>query len=249
MSKQSDTAAKAAELNEREVLEYLRAHPQFLAEHPEILEVIVPPDASEGDIIVDFQHYAIRSLQDRVKSVKDHFVDTVESVRDNLSVQSQVHEAVLRIIRARPLDRLLEVLTVDFVQIFHVDVVRLGLESDLADLYESYYPEQHYSGLVFTGTGSIDACFDHHEVLLIPDIDSYGNLLIDGLFDNCRRLAASSVLLKLHLPRLGRQAVLGFGVREKERFHEGQGTELLAFLAHVMAEKLDVCLQDNGVEL
>ena len=238
-----------ARLSEDTVLRYLAEHPDFLTRHPELLEKLVPPARETGEKVADFQHFAIKNLQQRVKRVEGHFVNAVTYARDNLSAQSQVHEAVLQLIRVRGLEALLESLTQDLLSVFDVDVIRLGLESEIADLYESYHPEQHYSGLVFVGAGATDVFFGDKDVLLFADTQKDGGFLIEELFHNCQRLAASCALLRLRLHTLQRDAVIGFGVRVAGRYDANQATDLLGFLAKVIAERLDTCLYDNGVTL
>lgn len=236
-------------LSEASVLRYLQEHPDFLSRHPELFEKLVPPERQTGEKIADFQQYAIKNLQQRVKKVETHFAHAVTYARDNLSAQSQVHEAVLRLMQAQGLEGLLETLTQELLSIFDVDVIRIGLESDIADLYESYHPEQHYSGLVFIGAGAAEAFFGNKQVLLFADTETNGGFLIEELFHNCQRLALSCALLRLPLPSLQREAIIGFGVRIAGRYDASQAVDLLAFLGRVMAERLDACLHDNGIML
>ena len=60
-----DPAAPAAlarelagrEIDARDVLAYLRHHPDFLDEHPEALRLLRPPCREFGEGVVDFQHF------------------------------------------------------------------------------------------------------------------------------------------------------------------------------------------------
>lgn len=249
MAEKEPTRKATARPSEDTVLRYLKENPDFLDRHPEVLDHLVPPALQTGEKIADFQHFAIRNLQQRVKKAESHFVNAITYARDNLSAQSQVHEAVLKLMRARGLEALLETLTQELLSVFDVDVIRLGLESEIADLYESYHPEQHYSGLVFIGAGATEIFFGDKQVLLFADTQNDGGFLMDELFHNCQRLALSCALLRLHLPTLQRDAVIGFGVRTEGRYDASQAVDLLGFLGKVMAERLDTCLYDNGVTL
>lgn len=240
---------KPPRVTEESIVRYLAEHPDFLTRYPELLEHLVPPARESSEKIADFQQFAIKNLQQRVKKVESHFVNAITYARDNLSAQAQVHEAVLTLMRARSLETLLETLTQELLSIFDVDVIRLGLESDIADLYESYHPEQHYSGLIFIGAGAAEVFFGEKDVLLFADTQTDGGFLFDELFHNCQRLALSVALLRLRLPTLQRDAVIGFGVRVAGRYDATQATDLLGFLGKVMAEKLDICLYENGVTL
>jgi uncharacterized protein YigA (DUF484 family) len=246
---EKEPSAKPSRISEDAVLRYLKAHPDFLDRHPELLEHLIPPGQQMGEKVADFQRFAIKNLQQRVKKAESHFVNAITYARDNLSAQAQVHDAVLRMLHARGLEALLETLTQELLSVFDVDVIRLGLESDIADLYESYHPEQHYSGLVFIGAGATEVFFGDKPVLLFADTQAQGGFLIEELFHNCQRLALSCAMLRLTLPRLQRDAVIGFGVRMPGRYDAAQAVDLLSFLSKVMAERLDTCLYENGVTL
>ena len=121
------TAAMATqEIGERDVLEYLRRHPDLLARHPELLATLTLPGRDLGDGIADFQQFQLKNLQASTGALKERYDGLVDFCRDNLSVQTQVHDAVLRLIRARGLSSLLEALTLDLVSLFDVDVDAAG---------------------------------------------------------------------------------------------------------------------------
>ncbi len=249
-SRSTDTPATGTgeQMTEKMVLDYLQRHADFLERHPEILEILVPPEKKMGEKVVDFQHYALDSLQASMKTLKAKFDGLLTSARENQSVQSQVHQAVLKIIRTRDLEHLLEILTMDAVTLFNVDVVRLAMESDLAELYASYYGEQNYSGISFVPTATADQALGSQPVALFADTATDEPYAFDAIFLDCSGLIRSCALLRLELDHLGRSALLAFGVREKGRFHPHQGVELLRFLAQVVEVKLDACLNESEIE-
>ena len=51
----------------------------------------------------------------------------------------------------------------------------------------------------------------------------------------------------MRLPSNQRGVMLAFGVRIKNHFHEGQGTEMLSFLAQIVEQRLDETLSDSGI--
>lgn len=236
--------------SEDAVAAYLRAHPEFLQAHPELVEVLLPPEVDHGGNVVDMRQFMVGKLQKHVRTLKDRFEGLILSSRDNMSTQQQVHAAVLAIVRARGLEELAQVMTMDLASRFDVDVVRIALASDIAGAYQSLYPEQNYSGLAFVETGVIeDALAGEKEgIRLIEDIRKTAVAGVEQIFDDCSGLVRSAALLKLHLPQAGRDALLAFGVRHEGRFHPGQGVELLVFLAKVAEHRLDQCLQDSGIE-
>ncbi len=241
------TAKRAASsgVTEEQVRTYLKAHPEFLQNNPEIIGAITLPERDLGNGIIDFQHYLLKALQQDSKALKSKYEVLIDFCRDNMSVQAQVHSAALKLISARSLDQLLEAVTLDMVSLFDVDVVRLAMESELAGQYEPKYGEDNYSGIVAIDPGTVDAALGHKKnVLLVADCGKARPAGFEEIFSDCTDLIASCALLRLELEHVSRNVVLAFGVRHKDRFHPGQGIELLHFLAQIVAHQLDITLQD-----
>ncbi len=236
------------EISTQEVVAYLEAHPDFLLKHPDILEKLLPPDKHAGDSVADFQHFAIRRLQEEIQRMRQSYDQLVTSARDNSSVQQQVHKAIAALIHARGLEQLLEVLTIDLVSLFNVDVVRLAMETEMVDMYETHYSEDQYSGIVFIPAGLADAAMAEQDALLVANADEE---YIDGfevIFSECTQLVKSCALLRLRLSHVPRQVILAFGVRHPGHFHAQQAIDLLQFLAVIVQERLDTCLLETGID-
>lgn len=234
------------EMTQHQVMEFLRQHPGFLAEHPDLFEVLTPPEQQHGRGVIDFQYYAIDNLRRGMRRMKDRFQGLVTSARENLSVQQQVQRAIISVVRARTLEELLEVLSSDLMRWFDVDVVRLALESDMAGIYDTYYNESNYSGICFVPKGTADAVLLGESVRLIADTQGEPPIGFEMLFADCSNLVRSCALVRLQLETIGRPAVLAFGVRHADRFHPHQGGELLGFFGEVMGLVLDqnLCQSD-----
>lgn len=228
-----------------QVLAFLKATPQFLLEHPDIIAGMQPPERELGEGIIDFQNYMVKHLQKDGKALEDRYAGLVEFCRHNMSIQAQVHNAALKLIRARTLEQLLEVLTLDLVSLFDVDVVRIAMESDTTKTYDGDYGEQASSGIVFVEPYTVDAALGRDkDVALIADCDAIQPAGFEHIFADCTSLIKSCALLRLELELVEKNVILAFGVRYKERFHAGQGIELLQFLAQIVGHQLDVYLDE-----
>jgi uncharacterized protein YigA (DUF484 family) len=238
--------AKSGSISEEAVREFLIAHPEFLRDNPDILNAILPPERELGGGVIDFQHFMVKNLQKDSKDLQGKYDMLVDFCRENMSVQSQVHHAVLRLIGTRNLEQLLEVVALDLVNLFDVDVVRLAMESDI--IYETAYGEENFSGIVFVDPGTVDAAIGvKKKVLLIDDTEVKQPAGFAQIFADCDEMIASCALLRLELAALDKNIVLAFGVRHKDRFHPGQGIELVNFLAQIVAFQLDRYLDDLSV--
>ncbi len=235
----------ATDITADDVRAYLRKHPDFLKNNLDIMAEVTAPERTLENGIVDFQHYLVKNLQKGSQAIQSRYDVLIDFCRDNMSVQTQVHKAVLRLIRARGLEQLLEVVTIDLVSLFDVDVVRLAMESEAASLYEMNYAEQDFSGIVFVDPGMVDAAIGRKKnVKLVDDCTKQTPPGFEQIFADCADMIESCALLRLELPQIKRNVILAFGVRHKDRFHSGQGIELLNFLAQIVAHQLDIYLHD-----
>lgn len=226
-----------------QVREFLKTHPDFLERNADLVSELSAPERDLGNGVVDFQHFMLKNLQKDSKALSSRYEMLVDYCRDNMSVQAQVHHAALRLIRTRSLEQLLETLTLDLVSLFDVDVVRLCMESETR--FDTSFGEQNYSGIVFINPGMIDVALGKQKnVLLVEDCASTPPVGFEEIFADCDAMIASCALLRLELDMVEKNVLLAFGVRHKDRFHPGQGIELLHFLAQIVAHQLDRYLQD-----
>lgn len=234
---------KSTAISAEQVRDYLKRHPDFLRKNADLIEEISPPERELGEGVIDFQHFMVKNLQKDTKGLKQRYELLVDFCRENMSVQSQVHGAALRLMRASGLEPLLELISTDLLTLFDVDVVRMAMESDVP--VDTSYGDENYSGFVFIPTGTVDATLgENKNVLLVGDTSEQPIPGLAHIFSDCEGLVASCALLRLDLETVGKQVLLAFGVRHKGRYHAGQGVELLSFLAQVVALQLDAYLYD-----
>lgn len=229
---------KSKAITAEDVRKFLLANPDFLRENIDILEA-ANKERDLGAGVVDFQSFLVKNLQKNSESLKNKYDVLVDFCRDNMSVQGQVHKAALRLIQARTLEQLLEAITQDLVSLFDVDVVRLAMESEAAENYEMFYSEQPSSGIVFVVPGTVEYAVGKKNIVMISDTAKDVPVGFEQIFADCESLIQSCALLRLELERAERPVILAFGVRYPERFHPGQGVELLNFLGQIVANQLD----------
>jgi uncharacterized protein YigA (DUF484 family) len=232
----------------QQVAEYLRQHPEFFEKHPDLFEILSSPPVHHGGNVVDLRHHMVGKLQTGIKSLKNKYEGLLTSSRDNMSTLYQVHEAALSLIRAPGLEQLLERIIMDLPALFGVDIVRLGIESDAGEFYESKFGEQNASGVAFLEQGLIDKAMGKEKsILLSPDTSKQFIYGFEHIFADCSGIIESCALLRMCLPSNQRAVLLAFGVRIKNHFHEGQGTEMLSFLMQIVEHQLDKALADSGI--
>ncbi len=240
----STSSDKSQKITAEQVRAFLKENPDFLKTNADVIETMTPPEQKLGGGIIDFQHYLVKNLQKGSQDLQSRYDVLVEFCRDNMSVQSQVHQAALRLIRTKSLEQLLEVIAIDLTSLFDVDVVRLAIESELGDMGEADFGGQH-SGIVLVSPGTGKAALGNKKnVLLIEDTAVFKPPGFDDIFADCADMVESCAFLKLQLEKMESSVILAFGVRYKKRFHPGQGIELLNFLGQIVAHRLDMYLDD-----
>lgn len=220
---------QSSDLRVEEVRAYLQGHPDFLAENPDLLSYLTPPEYQKGDNIVDFQRFVVERLRQDVARLDEFQGALLAATRSNLVTQQQVHEAVLAIMDAVSLEHLVHVVTSDWVDMLGVDAIALCIESagaaeDLrAPLGLTLVPE----GTVETLVGLDGAIMLREDVAALPEV-----------FGPAAPLIRAEALVALGSGPLGVPGILAFGSRDPESFAPGQGTELLRFLALTLERML-----------
>ena len=208
-----------------EVAEYLRRHPDFLVEHPDLVRLLTPPAHDRGEGVIDMQRYMLEKLRGEIGRLQDSQNDLIATARENLSIQARIHAAIISLLGATTLEHLIEVITTDLAVHLEVDAVVLGFEA-----LDRVAPGQQARGLRLFPRGRIDRLMaGARDVVLASDIQADPEL-----FGSAASLVRSQALLRMQLRRDAPMGVLAFGSRDPEKFHPGQGTELLTFLGRVV---------------
>ena len=102
MSGPSDKAAKTQpdSLTAETVSAWLRRHPDFLHENPEVLTFLTPPEFKRGERILDMQHFMLERMRDDLTSLRLHEKQLLSAVEGNAAGQSKVHQAVTAVVGA-----------------------------------------------------------------------------------------------------------------------------------------------------
>lgn len=225
LSRNSAGGARSARVTAAEVMEYLQRHPEFLTQHPDLLDSLKLPDRHGGEGVVDLQQFMVERLRREVQRLRGDQDDLLSNSRDNLATQTRVHRAALALLEARSLANLVEIVTTDLAVILDVDVVTLCLERS-----EGFTEPSRMEGVQLLDRGAVDGLIGReHEVLLRDEVT--GDPL---LFGGGAGLVRSDALIRLRFGDGMPQGLMAFGTRHPGYFDSGQGTELLSFLARIL---------------
>lgn len=213
------------EIGGRDILAYLRRHPDFLDSHPEALRLLRAPTRKIGEGVVDFQHFQIERLRRELARISLEHRTLITASRGNLASQGRVHKAVIAILAAPSFEQLLQTVTTDLAVLLDVDIVTIGVESMAA-------PAGRLSlhGIRILKEGMVDALLGPERAALLR-ADAAGEA---ALFGSAAALVRSQALLRLAFGRGAPIGLLCIGTRQPGRFHPGLGTEGLCFLARAL---------------
>ncbi len=213
-----------------EVAAYLRRHPDFLSRYSDLLNGLEPPCQQHGAGVIDFQHAMVKHLREEVGSLTAVRDELIGTSRINRSAQTRVHESVLALLDARSFEHFIERVTTDLAVIMDLDLVTLGVERG-----ENGYSTRPVPGVYCLPKGKIDEIFGPKgRILLRAEADPDPEIFGAGA-----GLVHSEALLRLDIGDRAPDALLALGSRRVGTFDDGQGTELLSFLARV----LEICFR------
>lgn len=219
------TAPIDHDFTDENIAEYLRGNPDFLNRHPEILATL--DLSSQSGNVVDFQQMMVAKLRQDKQRSEDRQRTLVTNARSNMIVQARVHAAVVRLLEARNLDELAEIVASELSIMLEVDVVALCLESP------SFMEIANTNGIRNLPAQTIDQYMGDRDALLEANIAGDANL-----FGPAARLVKSQALLRLHIADNIPDGLLAFGSRDPLLFADSQGTELIGFLGDVIERLL-----------
>jgi uncharacterized protein YigA (DUF484 family) len=224
-----------ASVTAESVIAYLRAHPNFLTEHPEIMEVLTPPKRSAGDGVIDMQHFMLERLRGEVGRLRSYHSELISTSRTNQSVQTRVHAAVVAIIAANSFERLIQLVTRELAGLLDVDVVTLCIET-------SGGPSPTTPGVQLLVPGSVDQLLGAGQAARLR-----ANVVGDpAIFGSFAPMVHSEALVRIKPSAGAPDGVIAFGSRDPSGFTEEHSTELLFFLAQVLEHTIRAWLDLPG---
>lgn len=222
-------AAADSELTDAQVIEFLRNNADFLERYPQLLSVIVPPERrfedseKSGGEVVDLQGAMLNRMRFELAERSEESNELIDASRANLQSQNRIHAAVIALLSSRSLDHMLEILTIDLAGLLNVDAVALCLEGG------TVAPTTN-QGVRVVPAGTIDKFVDVSRTITLREH-------VEGdrrIYGEASGLVRSEAMLRLSIRDDAPCALLALGSRDPDRFHAGQGSELLTFLARVM---------------
>lgn len=216
-----------SDISATQVLKFLERNPDFLASHPQAMDMLAPPGRFDGRRVVDMQNMMVRRLQERMERLKADAGEVVAITRANLSSQARTHAVVLALVEAADVNAFLRVIAEDLPMLLDLDAAVLAFEEDI-------FPEFHSPVVAKLETGTVAEIMLGKETVLRASLPEE-----QGIYGAAAPLIMSDGLGRLSVN--GVPGLMALGSRYEGMFEPGQGTDLFMFLARVierMAERV-----------
>lgn len=211
-------------ITEDNVIAFLRENPNFLKDNPQVCDLLLPPETVQGKGLADFQSYMIERLKADKEEVIESTREIVENARSNMNNQQRIHMGVLRVLEATHFDEFIHCITMDLAATLDVDISVLVIEASGTDI-----PHIHQNGIRILPEGTINEWMNGKSILLQDNISG-----IEAIYGGGAALVRSQILLRVDISMDTPPAILAFGSRDPNMFHEGQATDQIIFLARVI---------------
>ena len=115
-------------LDPEAVAAFLRAHPRFLTERPELYRVLAPPQRVHGEVLADHMAAMVRTERAHAAAMAERADGVLAAGRAAAGMTARVHEAVLALIGAGDVA---ECVSVAFPALLAVDAAVLCAETPM----------------------------------------------------------------------------------------------------------------------
>jgi uncharacterized protein YigA (DUF484 family) len=209
-------------LDAMEVASYLRRHPDFLGEFPDLaLALMLPREQGQAASLASYQ---LDVLRDKNRELNRRLHELIEIAHENQLLMVRVHTLTLALMRANSLPETLNAVVAALTEDFNTDLVRIVLFRTDGDL-----PVVEWLLIEPDGASAMPA-FGEFLKRAEPLCGRLQQDKLDALFGSRVGEVASAVLLPVD-----GVGMLAVGSQDANRFHPGMGTVFLKLIAEAVA--------------
>ncbi len=217
----------------KDVIQYLKDHPDFFIKHPELLDHMSPPKADKDTEVVDFQAFMMQRIKEDKKKIEARNSAIIENTRANMNVQTRINTAIVRLLDARSFEEFIDLIITELAVILDVDAITIVIEAR-----DTAMSKIDINGIRLVDDGVVQHFMNGKTSLL--ESDCVGHEIIYG---SMAGMVRSQALQALDISSISPNAMIAFGSRNPEMFNPGQGRELIGFLADVIERMIRHWLQ------
>ena len=231
MSGPADDAAEFQPdaLTSETVSAWLRRHPDFLQDNPEVLTFLTPPEFKRGERILDMQRFMLDKVQAELGELRRREKQLLQAVEGNAAGQSKIHQAVATIVEAPDIHALNSLIRTKLPALLDLESAVLCIEKTGALALAGANP---------IGAGGIANLLGRKQRVLLQE-KTAGEPLIFG--DEADRVK-SVAYLRLRTGGNSPEMLLALGSGRDDGFDPRQATDLILFFADILETRIKQCL-------
>ena len=208
----------------RVVAAYLKHHPEFLSEYPELAAKLTMP--REQGPVSSLAIYQLHSLREKNAELERRLAELIEIAAENEQLMERVHALTVALLRANTMEVTARSIVAKLSADFHTESVRLVLFGNEPQLPSADWLQQ------VAGPEALPEFSD----FLQQNEPVSGRLAADKL---SRLFGAESTLIRsVAMMRLGDNGMLAIGSHDPDRFQPGMGTLFLKMISATITAAL-----------
>ncbi len=209
----------------RVVAAYLKRHPEFLSEYPELAARLTMP--REQGAVSSLAIYQLQSLRDKNAELERQLAELIDIAAENERLMERVHSLTVALLRANTMEVTARSVVAKLSADFHTEQVRLLLFGDEPQLPRADWLQQI--------PGGAEALPEFAEFLHKGEPIS-GRLSGERL---ARLFGADAAQIhSVAMMRLGDSGILAIGSADPDRFQPGMGTLFLKMISATITAAL-----------
>jgi uncharacterized protein YigA (DUF484 family) len=225
LSTMTDTAIDG-DIKPATVASYLRRHPDFLVDFPDVAHALVLP--SSNGPAASLAVHQLRGLREKNAELETKLRDLAVIASDNEKLMRRVHGLMLALLSAKDIEDTVRSVVDRLTADFHSERIRLVFFGDLAGLPDEPWLLREPRGT--SGLPEFASFFEHGDPVagrLAPD-------KLHRLFGESAPDVRSAALM-----RVGPDALLAIGSGDADRFHPGMGTLFLDMISTTVGSAIE----------
>ncbi|MBR0652791.1 DUF484 family protein [Roseomonas terrae] len=217
------SAVPPTDIQAEEVEAFLRAHPGFLSERPDIYRVLVPPRRLHGESFADHMAAMLAAERNRARAMEAEVREAIEAGRAGAGLALRVRLAVLALMRAHDV---MEAVTQEVPALLGVETCTVGIEPGTG-------PAVTPAGMLRLPRGAVVRLVGHGRDAVVRNAPTD----IELLHAEAAPLVVRDALARVPLA-IGPPALIAVGARDPGALPARQTVALLAFLGRAVAAAL-----------
>ncbi|PPR12311.1 MAG: hypothetical protein CFH41_00348 [Alphaproteobacteria bacterium MarineAlpha11_Bin1] len=211
------------------VAAWLRQHPNFLQENPEVLTFLTPPEFKRGDRVLDMQRFMLDKVQEQITNLRRRERALLQTVEGNAAGQSKIHQAVTAIVEAGDIHALGNIVRTQLSGLLDLEGATLCIEENGA---------LALAGAKAIGIGGISNLLGKKKRILLQANTAGESLVFGEDADRVKSVAYVRIRTGSRSPEM----LLALGSGRDDGFDPHQATDLIQFLANILETRLKQCL-------